>query len=185
MGIYPMGKQATITTERTPWPEAMKSVMKILYNNVSQPMTIQEIVRKTQLNRRTVEKTASVLEDMSKYLGQADIVFFNKGNMHLIEAKPRGNQLGLLGLPRDVQNLIIRTKYFPQPSKEEEILVHLFIREAKDAKSALRLDETETIKKLLELENISRSHESTFFLTEVGKMVAIGALEIYPELKKL
>src|SRR5487761_358765 len=98
--------------------------------------------------------------------------------------KPK--QMGLLGLPQDVQMMLIRTKYFPQPSREQEILTHLYLRGAFQKDSAVNLMEDETVKKLEKTENIEHSEkESGFFLTDIGKNVAEGTMEIYPELKKM
>jgi hypothetical protein len=69
----------------------------------------------------------------------------------------------------------IRTKYFPQPSIEQEILVHLFLKKAFEKKSATFLDSTQSImKELLRAENIVTTKDSKMYLTEIGKMVAQG-----------
>lgn len=46
---------------------------------------------------------------------------------------------GLLGLPEEPQKLIIRTAYYPTPSREEEILVHTYLMEAKTPEKAIIL----------------------------------------------
>lgn len=45
------------------------------------------------------------------------------GQARLVQLSERG---GLLNLPEDLQRLIIRTVYYPTPSREEEILVYLY-----------------------------------------------------------
>ena len=93
----------------------------------------------------------------------------------------------MMELPDDIQKLIIRTKYFPQPSREDEIEVHLYSHKAFDDESAIFLEDTPMLRHLIDLERIKKSHgeKSRFYLTDIGKMVALGALDIYPELGKM
>ncbi|MDA4130805.1 MAG: hypothetical protein OK457_08550 [Thaumarchaeota archaeon] len=89
----------------------------------------------------------------------------------------------MLNLPEDVQHMLIKTKYFPLPSREQEILVYLFLKKAFDKKSATFLDNSQSIvKDLLKAENIAMTDDSKMYLTDIGKMVSQGTLEIYPEL---
>jgi hypothetical protein len=93
----------------------------------------------------------------------------------------------MMELPDDIQKLIIRTKYFPQPSREDEIQVYLYSKKAFDSKSAVFLETTPIVRKLMKqerLEKVREEKESRFYLTEIGKMVALGALDIYPELEQ-
>ena len=79
--------------------------------------------------------------------------------------------------------MLIRTKYFPVPSKEENIVTYLYLREALGKDNAVNLPENDILEQLVDAEQIQKA-ESGYYLTEIGKMVAIGALEIYPELKE-
>ena len=102
------------------------------------------------------------------------------------EVEPK--QPNLLGLPEDVQKMLIRTKYFPQPSREQETLVHLLLKGAVNENSGAFLEKTPLVAQLLETENIASIPESkgsagTYYLTDIGRMVAEGSLAIYPELK--
>ena len=111
--------QSAEVVSRTSWPDAVVKVVQVLHENRSQPMTIQEIAKQTALNWRTVEKTTTLLRKMSD-LSVADFVFYSKGRTLMVELKPekQKDRFGMLDLPSDVQNLVIRTRYFPQPSKE-------------------------------------------------------------------
>jgi hypothetical protein len=93
----------------------------------------------------------------------------------------------MMELPDDIQKLIIRTKYFPQPSREDEIQVHLYSRKAFDSRSAAFLEYTPAVRKLMKEERIekARGGEPKFYLTDIGKMLALGALDIYPELEQV
>jgi hypothetical protein len=94
----------------------------------------------------------------------------------------------MMELPDDIQKLIIRTKYFPQPSREDGIQVYLYSKKAFDSKSAVFLETTSIVRKLMKQERLEKvreeEEESRFYLTEIGKMVALGALDIYPELEQ-
>jgi hypothetical protein len=93
----------------------------------------------------------------------------------------------MMELLDDIQKLIIRTKYFPQPPREDEIQVYLYSKKAFDSKSAVFLEITPIVRKLMKqelLEKVREEEESRFYLTEIGKMVALGALDIYPELEQ-
>ena len=171
--------------DRTSLSEAVKIVLKeIEKKGTSHPLTINDIARDTKLNQRTVKKVVDILECTNSALTKKSLLISRTGSGRYIEMEPK--QMGLLGLPQDVQMMLIRTKYFPQPSREQEILTHLYLRGAFQKDSAVNLMEDETVKKLEKTENIEHSEkESGFFLTDIGKNVAEGTMEIYPELKKM
>ena len=173
--------------ERTSLPEAVTIVLRTLRKtDREKPLTVNDIVKKTKLNARTVKKTVDVLEQTHEAFSKEDLVVMKlSSGATLLAMEPR--QIGMLSLPEDVQKMIIRTKYFPQPSREQEILVHLLLREAIDKSSAINLNESDPIvSSLVEAENIEKTKDDhKFYLTEIGKMVANGTLEIYPELRTI
>ncbi len=81
--------------------------------------------------------------------------------------------------------MIIRSAYFPAPSREEEILTHLLLRHATQKGSAFDLGAIGSIKEFLEpllRQGQIASVENHYFLTDDGAIVARGAIELYPEL---
>ncbi|RLG96500.1 hypothetical protein DRO28_05495, partial [Candidatus Bathyarchaeota archaeon] len=108
-----------------------------------------------------------------------DIIKANKTK--IVQLKRR---YGLLSLPEDIQKLIVRAVYFPTPSREEELLVHLLLKEAWTPEKAIDLERTEIVEKLLKQGQLLES-EGKFYLSDEGKIVAQGALKLYPELQKL
>lgn len=177
--------QKQIQSRRTPSTEAVKIVIDTLHQNPSNPMTIQDIARRTNLNRRTVEKAIDVLKYVYDRSSHEDLIAFRSGGANFIEVKSNGkkNQLGLLDLPDNVQRLVIRTAYFPTPSEEEFVLIHLLMQRAETPELAAKLELTPTVLTLLKQENIAKASRGTFYLTEVGGIIAKGALSTYPELE--
>jgi predicted transcriptional regulator len=57
------------------------------------------------------------------------------------------------------------------------------LRGALRKETAINLPENRTTEQLEEAEQIEKT-ESGYYLTDIGKIVAMGALEIYPELKE-
>lgn len=172
--------------ERTPLVEALRIVIQTLENtNEERPFTLKEISRETGLNPRTVRKTILLLEQMKQFLKHKDMQIIKGGLGTLVLAEEKKTKM--LELPDDIQKFIIRTKYFPQPSREDEIQVYLYSRKAFDDKSAVFLEVTPIVRKLMKQDRIgkTRGEEQKFYLTDIGRMVALGAVDIYPELEKI
>src|SRR5437660_12908426 len=74
---------------------------------------------------------------LEKKLGQREFVVIEAKGRRLVSAKRR--EPGLLSLPLDLQKTIIRSVYFPLPSRQEEILTYLYLRDARISKSAVLL----------------------------------------------
>jgi DNA-binding transcriptional regulator YhcF (GntR family) len=178
-----------VESERTSLPDAVKLVLKLLQHRdrKEEPLTIQEIAKQSGLNPRTVSKVIEILEEAYDVFSKEDLVVLKTSAGTLVEVEPK--QTSLLNLPEDVQKMLIRTKYFPQPSREQETLVHLLLKGAVNQHSAVYLEKTQLVAQLLEMENIASMAKTTqsggelYYLTEIGRMVAEGTLEIYPELK--
>ena len=172
--------------QRTPLVEALQIVIHTLENTKEEkPLTLGDITNKTGLNPRTVRKTISLLEETRDFFGRKDVRIIKGGSRTLLQTE--GKKIKMIDLPDDVQKLIIRTKYFPQPSRADEIQVHLYSRRAFDNKSAIFLEDSPLVRQLVRQERIERARgeERKFYLTDIGKMVALGALDIYPELGKI
>jgi DNA-binding IscR family transcriptional regulator len=177
-----MKKTSQVSSERTSLSEAVSMVLGTLKNE--RALTANDIARETHLNPRTVRKTISVLEETHSIFQKEKLVISKTSSGVYLTIEPR--QIGLLNLPEDVQHMLIRTKYFPQPSRDQETLVYLFLKKAFDKKSATFLDNSQSIvKDLLKAQNIAITDDSKMYLTDIGKMVAQGTLEIYPELNSI
>lgn len=172
--------------ERTPLPEALNTVIKALERKTKsqRPLTLKEISKETGLNPRTVRKTITLLEETKQFLKHRDLQIIRSDAGTLVQAEEK--KLKMMELPDDIQRFIIRTKYFPQSSREDEIQVFLYSRKAFNRKSSVLLEDTPVVRKLMKEQRIVKDEDAPkFYLTDIGKMVALGALDIYPELQKI
>jgi hypothetical protein len=164
---------------RTSFPEAVKTILKTLKKEKS--LSVNALSKETKLNRRTVEKSLKLLLEIQPYFQEIKLGSVNSDWRKLVEVKDR---TGLLGLPENVQRLIIRTIYYPNPTEEEIVLIHLLLNEAFSSAKALSLSPSRTTQKLIEQGQISEAN-GKLYLSDEGKIVAQGALQIYPELSEI
>ena len=168
-------------TERKSFPEAVRILLDILESGDA--YSISQLSRKTDLNRRTVEKALNLLSEAQKYFGERKLEVTEIRHMKIVSF---GKKSGLLDLPEELQKLIIRTVYYPNPSREEEILVYVNNQKAFSPERSIKMEESSLVKKLLEQGQLMRAlTKGTVYLSNEGKIVAEGALELYPELKNL
>ena len=165
--------------ERTSFPDAVKTIMGALKEKRS--LSVNALSRETKLNRRTVEKALKLLLDIQPYFQKMKLNPAVSDWRRLIEVSER---TGLLELPENVQRLIIRTIYHPNPSEEEIILIHLLLNSAFSPQRSLSLNKTQTIQRLVDQGQIVEENDK-LYLSDEGKIVAQGALKIYPELSEI
>lgn len=163
---------------RTTLTEACRIILQCL-KEAGKPVTMSDLVRMTELNRKTVDKCAEFLQNIQKELERNKIVLNEMNHLKLIKLEPR---VGMLSLPEKTQKLIIRTLYYPEPSEEVYLLAHLYLRKALDPKRAIRMPKTKPMQKLIKQGQILESRKRIYLSSE-GMKVAKGALAIYPELK--
>jgi len=89
---------------------------------------------------------------------------------------------GMSSLTEKVRHLIIKASYYPMVSREEEILTYLLAHNATEANSRIKIDKDQTLAKLIKAGHVGEKI-GKFYLTNMGKMVANGALMLYPELR--
>jgi predicted transcriptional regulator len=170
----------TLKNERTSFPEAVKNILDTLEKR-GDGISITSLARETNLNRRTVEKALNLLESIQEALLDKKLDVTKMERTKII----RFRNTGLLGLPENIQKLIIRTAYFPTPSREEEILVFMQLRNSASPKSALKIERSKLLEKLLKQGQILESSDGRFYLSDEGQTVANGALKLYPELQNV
>ncbi|NWG09172.1 MAG: hypothetical protein HXX80_02480 [Nitrososphaerales archaeon] len=166
--------------ERTPFPEAIRKILDALSGS-EENSTITSLSLSTGLNRRTVEKALEVILEAQRVLERKKLSI---GKLNRIKMLRMEEKSGLLSLPDNLQKLIIRSAYFPTPSREEEIIVHLYLRGALSRGRAISLEKSELVKKLVKQGQLAED-QGKIYLTEEGVTVAKGALDLYPELKEV
>ncbi len=164
---------------RTPLTEACRIILRCL-REAGKPVTVSELVRMTELNRKTIDKCTEFLQLIQKELERNKIVLNEINHLKLMKLEPR---VGILSLPEKTQRLIIRTLYYPQPSEEVYLLVHLYLRKVLDLQHAISMPKTKPMRKLIKQGQILESRDSIYLSSE-GITIAKGTLTMYPELKK-
>lgn len=146
-----------------------------------EPFTLNKLSQETGLNFRTVKKVLELLQKSQEVFQEKRIDVSQADNLTLIQMKEKS---GLTVLPEHVQHLIIKTAYFPTVSREEEILAYLLLRNATSVKLAVPMQKDSILEGLIEAEYIAEQ-DGKYYLTQIGQMVAKGALKLYPELKNV
>jgi hypothetical protein len=169
---------------RTSFPEAVDKILETTPEN--KVVSISELAHMTSLNRKTVEKGIDLIMHLERKLGQREFILIEAKGRKLVSAKRR--EPGLLSLPLDLQKTIIRSVYFPLPSRQEEILTYLYLRDARNTKSAVFLPVNPGSKDLIDT-LVAQGHIAKagdhYYLTDDGYTIAVGALDLYPELKEV
>ncbi|MHB8602936.1 MAG: hypothetical protein ACYC6W_10695 [Nitrosotalea sp.] len=165
---------------RTDFATAVEKTLETLKSGES--FTQNKLAQKTELNFRTLQKVLIHLGGVQSVLQDKIIDISDLDNVKIVRMKER---VGLTSFPDNIQKMIIKTLYYPTASREEEVLVHLFIRKAVSKDSAIRILEDSVLKELLGIEYITKTKSASYYLTSDGMMVAKGALKLYPELKEV
>ncbi len=164
---------------RTDFPTAVERILEILESG--EPYTLNRLTQESGLNFRTVKKAVELLQKSQKLLRERILEVSTAEKLTIIRARERAGGLALY--PEKIQQLIIRTAYYPTVSREEEILAYLFIANASDASRAVDIPEDSKLGGLLEAEHVARTPGGRYYLTSDGQTIARGALRLYPELK--
>lgn len=166
--------------ERTSCQEAVKIMLNTLKSG--DPYSISQLSRETGLNRRTIKKSLEILTETQKQFIGKKLDVTKLGQAVMIQLSEKG---GLLNLPEELQNLIIRTAYYPTPSREEEILVYLYREQAFFPENAQKLERSPLVQKLVKQGQLIETAKYAYYLSDEGKIVARGALKLYPELESI
>ena len=166
--------------KRTDFASALHKTLDIL--KTGEPYSLNKLSEKANLNFRTIRKVIEVLEDNQSSLSGKSLDVSILDNLTMVRMKEKS---GLNMFPEHIQNLIIKTMYYPTVSKEEEILVYLFLKNALDVVSATSLPENSIIQELVSAEHVGKTSDGKYYLTSDGRYIAKGALKLYPELENI
>jgi len=168
------------TRTRTDFSTALTKTLEVLKNG--EMYTQNKLAQKTDLNSRTIAKILVLLDHVQSVLKENEIDISALENVKVIRMRERS---GLATFPENIQKMIIKTIHYPTVSREEEILTHLFLRNATTEKSAVLIPEDSILKELVEAEHVSKTNDGRFYLTVDGGFIAKGALKLYPELQEI
>ena len=166
--------------ERTSFPKAIKMVLNTL--GTGESFSISDLSKQANINRRTVEKALEILEITQKYFQEKKLEITPLKHAKIVQLSER---FGLLNLPEELQKLIIKTTYYPSPSREEEILVFAHRQEAFSPETAIKIENSTLVKKLLKQGQFHGTRDGKLYLSDEGRIIAAGALKLYPELNTL
>lgn len=144
-----------------------------------EPFTLNKLSNDTSLNFRTVKKVLNILEKCQNVLLEKKIDVSTLDNLTIVQMRDRS---GFLSLPEKVRRLIIKASYYPTISREEEILTYLLAHDATKVASRIKMDKDQTLARLIKAGHVEEKGNK-FYLTNMGQIVANGALLLYPELK--
>ncbi len=165
---------------RTSFPEAVKITLDTLING--DIFSVSQLSRESGLNQRTIEKSLNCLLTIQDYFEKNKLIVNKTPGMIAVQLTEKS---GLFSLPEKLQKFVIRTLYFPTPSREEEILVYLYIKEAFNPEDIEHLDKMDMVEKLEKQGQIIRAREGKYYLSDEGIIVAKGIIKLYPELLEL
>lgn len=169
---------------RTSCQDAVRIVLDTL-SRAKIPYSISNLSKETGLNRRTVKKTLDLLMETQENLKHKNLEITKIGQTTVITLNERG---GLLNLPEELQNLILKTAYYPTPSREEEILVYLYRQASFSTENAVELNKSSLVGKLVnqgQLIETKKDDKLTYYLSEEGQIISRGSLKLYPELEHI
>ena len=165
---------------RTDFPTAVQKTLKVLKTGES--FTQNKLAEKTALNFRTIQKILLHIQDVQSYLKDNEMDISESSNYKLIRMKEKS---GLASFPENIQKMIIKTVYCPTISNDEEVLVHLLLNNATNYDYSITMNLDHVLKQLIDAEFIVPTKNGRYYLSEDGKTIATGALELYPEIQKI
>ena len=165
---------------RTDFPTAVQKAFEVL--KTGETFTQNQLAEKTGLNFRTVQKILTHAQYVQKHLKENEISISESGSYKMIRMQPRS---GLASFPENIQKMIIKTMYYPTISDEEEVLVHLLLNNAVSHNCAIAMSPDRTLEKLIDSEYVLQTDDGLYCLTEDGRVIAAGALELYPEIRDM
>lgn len=167
-------------SSRTSLDEACESIIKFLLKE-QKLYSITGLARDLKLHRNTVEKCIQLLLKMEELaLDEYRLKLNIVDNKKIIALEKR---IGLLSYPQEIQNLIIKKNYFPDPSSEISLLADLYLKGAISFRKGIKIKRDEIITKLIKQGQLKTSKNGVIWLTDEGIIVAKGTLKTYPELK--
>jgi hypothetical protein len=164
-------------TRRVSLPAATKAVLQYISK---EPATIEEISSSLRINRRTVGKVLGLITEIQR--------FEEKGAVEIVSVNPRRRLVrriarseNLSSLPTTLQKFLIRT-VFPHQSREDEILCRLRLAGALNPTLGISLSGDKPLRRLIKQGQVASTRGRRVYLTEEGRVVADGALRLFPEL---
>ena len=161
---------------RTNFTSAAIQVMNIIEDGES--YTLSSLCKETKLNFRTVQKILNLIEIFQERLESKKINITRSNHLIRVQAKAK---TGMTSMPANMQKMLIRTSYYPEPDRDDEMLVYLLQKGATKKTSAIQMDSSVILDELVAAEHVVKKGKK-YYLSEMGATTAKGAISLYPEL---
>ena len=161
---------------RTNFTSATIQVMNIIEDGES--YTLSSLCKETKLNFRTVQKILNLIEIFQERLESKKINITRSNYLIRVQAKAK---TGMTSMPANMQKMLIRTSYYPEPDRDDEMLVYLLQKGATKKTSAIQMDSSVILDELVAAEHVVKKGKK-YYLSEMGATTAKGAISLYPEL---
>ena len=161
---------------RTNFTSATIQVMNIIEDGES--YTLSSLCKETKLNFRTVQKILNLIEIFQERLESKKINITRSNHLIRVQAKAK---TGMTSMPANMQKMLIRTSYYPEPDRDDEMLVYLLQKGATKKTSAIQMDSSVILDELVAAEHVVKKGKK-YYLSEMGATTAKGAISLYPEL---
>lgn len=153
--------------KKTP-EEIMESIETVLMES-KEPLSLNEISQRAKVYPSTLKRYVRFIK---KVQTMPKIEVIETRAATLVQLKE------LSSLPEEEQVKVIKN-HFPCITPEIEFLVGLLKEKAVSPESAIEIRESPLTKKLLEQQHIIKAKDGRVYLSETGRIIAKGAIEVY------
>ena len=161
---------------RTDLTSATIQIMNTIEDGES--YTLNNLCKETKLNFRTVKKILNLIEIFQEQLESKKINITRSNHLIRVQAKAK---TGMTSMPTNMQKMLIRTSYHPEPDRDDEVLVYLLQKGATKKTSAIQMDSSMILDELVVAEHVIKKGKK-YYLSDMGATTARGAISLYPEL---
>jgi hypothetical protein len=146
------------------------------------PYSISGLAQNTGLHRQTVEKCIELLTALeANWLENYRVKLVNVDNKRKFVTLEK--RTGLLSYPEHIQQLILRAVHFEMPNPETQLLVNLYLKDARTAGKGIKVGDDPIVTRLIKQGQLLKSGDRAY-LSDEGVIVAKGALKIFPFLNE-
>lgn len=151
--------------------QIIEELYETLITHSGEALSINRISKESGLHFNTVQNYVKLIR-RAQTLPKLEVI--KSGRSTLVRSK------GFLSLPEKERLKIVRRE-FPTPDEGEKIFINLLKSGATSKETAVKITKTPMLEKLISAEHIAETKEGRFYLTKTGKMIARGAIKMYPE----
>ncbi len=149
----------------------IEEVYEALAKHGGEAMSINRIAKESGLHYNTVQSYVKLIH-RAQTMPELEVI--KSGRSTIVRTK------GFLSIPQRERLNILR-KDFPEPEKQDRLFINLLKSNAVSKVLAIKIPKTSMIEKLIKQEHIAETKDGGVYLTKTGKIIAGGAMKIYPD----